>query len=307
MPKTRADFFALIHKVKSDGRYQPLALAAHDNWVVSELGFQNIGPNYWHGEDGRMALIEGKARFTDQPYVAVFDELSRWLPYLGNSPADTTEAMALEAFQSGKAAMLVAGSWAISQLDGKVNFGAFPPPVAQAGDACYFTDHTDMGIAINAKSKNKEAAKKLLEWMASAEFAELFSNAVPGFVSLSNHFFELKNPVASTMMSWRDTCDSTIRIAAQILSRGEPSLSQQLNETSQQVVLGTLTPQAAAQQLQSGLDGWYAPQQEAAKSRQTSGCEAPAPNVSAATTTVGADTIQAAEAAVLQEATPATP
>ena len=203
--------------------------------------------------------------------------------------------------------MLVAGSWAISQLDGKVNFGAFPPPVAQSGDACYFTDHTDMGIAINAKSKNKEAAKKLLEWMASAEFAELFSNAVPGFFSLSNHFFELKNPVASTMMSWRDTCDSTIRIAAQILSRGEPSLSQQLNETSQQVVLGTLTPQAAAQQLQSGLDGWYAPQQEAAKSRQTSGCEAPAPNVSAATTTVGADTIQAAEAAVLQEATPATP
>lgn len=40
-----------------------------------------------------------------------------------------------------------------------------------------------MGIAINAKSKNKEAAKKLLEWMASAEFAELFSNAVPGFFS----------------------------------------------------------------------------------------------------------------------------
>ena len=94
MPKTRADFFALMDKVKSDGRYQPLALAAHDNWVVSELGFQNIGPNYWHGEDGRMALIEGKARFTDQPYVAVFDELSRWLPYLGNAPADTTEAMA---------------------------------------------------------------------------------------------------------------------------------------------------------------------------------------------------------------------
>ncbi len=101
VPKTRADFFALMDKVKSDGRYQPLALAAHDNWVVSELGFQNIGPNYWHGEDGRMALIEGKARFTDQPYVAVFDELSRWLPYLGNSPADTTEAMALEAYAGG--------------------------------------------------------------------------------------------------------------------------------------------------------------------------------------------------------------
>lgn len=71
------------------------------------------------------------------------------------------------------------------------------------------------------------------------------------------------------MMSWRDTCDSTIRIAAQILSRGQPPLSQQLNEVSQQVVLGNMTP-AAAQQLQSGLDSWYALQQDAAKSREVS-------------------------------------
>lgn len=266
VPKTREQFFAVMDKVKADGRYQPLALAAHDNWVVSELGFQNIGPNYWHGEDGRLALIEGKARLTDPAYVGVFEELSRWLPYLGANPADVTEAQAVEAFQSGKTAMMVAGSWAISQFDGKVNFGAFPPPVAKEGDACYFTDHTDIGIAINAKSKNKEAARQLLEWMASAEFAELYSNAVPGFFSLSNHFFELKNPVASTMMSWRDSCDSTIRVAAQILSRGDPSLSQQLNDASQQVVLGTLAPQAAAEQLQQSLAAWYEPQKNGTSS-----------------------------------------
>jgi raffinose/stachyose/melibiose transport system substrate-binding protein len=307
VPKTREQFFAVMEKLKSDGRYQPLALAAHDNWVVSELGFQNIGPNYWHGEDGRLALIDGKARFTDPQYVAVFDELARWLPYLGNAPADVTEAQAVESFQSGKAAMIVAGSWAISQFDGKVNFGAFPPPVAKEGDACYFTDHTDIGIAINAKSKNKAAARQLLEWMASAEFAELFSNAVPGFFSLSNHFFELKNPVASTMMSWRDSCDSTIRVSAQILSRGEPSLSQQLNELSQQVVLGSLTPQAAASQLQQGLEAWYLPQQEASKNTAPE-CQVPvlANPASGASSAVSAATdttaVEAAEAAVLQDA-----
>ena len=49
-PRTRADFFAVLEKMKQDGRYLPLALAAHDSWVVSELGYQNIGPNYWHGK-----------------------------------------------------------------------------------------------------------------------------------------------------------------------------------------------------------------------------------------------------------------
>ncbi|WP_279474514.1 ABC transporter substrate-binding protein [Aeromonas caviae] len=172
-PRTRADFFAVLEKVKQDGRYLPLALAAHDSWVVSELGYQNIGPNYWHGEDGRLALINGQARVTDAPYVAAFRELASWRPYIGDHPADATEAQAVDAFAAGKAAMIVAGSWSLAQFTGKVNFGAFPPPVAREGDTCYFTDHTDMGIGINAASPNKEAALKLVEWMASADFAAM--------------------------------------------------------------------------------------------------------------------------------------
>ena len=299
VPKSRDQFFAALEKVKSDGRYLPLALAAHDNWVVSELGFQNIGPNYWRGEDGRLALIEGKAKFTDPQFVAVFDELAKWQPYLGSEPAEMTEAKAVETFASGKAAMIVAGSWAISQFTGKVNFGAFPPPVAKEGDPCFFTDHTDMGIAINAASKNKDAANKLVEWMATAEFAELFSNAVPGFFSLSNHFFEVKNPVANTMVSWRDTCDSTIRVAAQFLSRGEPSLTPELSQVSQEVVLGKKSPQEAALQLQKGLEGWYEPQQKAAS--QTTSC-VPSASSAAPATNSAATAVSAAEAEVLKEA-----
>lgn len=286
-PKTRADFFALLDKIKADGRYQPLALAAHDNWVMSELGFQNIGPNYWKGEDGRLALIEGKARFTDPQYQAVYEELARWRDYSGPNPADVTEQQAVAMFTGGKAAILPAGSWAISQLNGTVDYAAFPPPVANSGDNCYFTDHTDMGMGINSHSKHKEAAKVLLEWMASAEFAELYSNALPGFFSLSNHFFELKDPVASTMMSWRDRCDSTIRVAAQILSRGTPSFSSQLNETSQQVILGTTPPATATALLQSTLETWFGPQQQAALVGSASNCT-PLPSVSAASATSAA-------------------
>jgi raffinose/stachyose/melibiose transport system substrate-binding protein len=230
--------------------------------VVSELGFQNIGPNYWHGEDGRQALVNGEARFTDPAYVEVFKELARWTPYIGANPAAATEAKAVDAFAAGKAAMIVAGSWSIAQFTGKVNFGAFPPPVAKTGDSCYFTDHTDMGIGINAASRHKGEAMKLVEWMASAEFAERFSNSVPGFFSLSNHFFELKDPVASTMMGWRDTCDSTIRLGAQFLSRGQPPFTTELADATQAVVLGKLTPEAAAARIQQGLMTWYPPQQK---------------------------------------------
>ncbi|MCD8547413.1 MAG: ABC transporter substrate-binding protein, partial [Aeromonadaceae bacterium] len=276
VPKTRAQFFALLDKVLQDGRYQPLVMPVHDNWSTSELGYQNIGPNYWHGEDGRTALLSGKQKLTDAPYVAVFDELARWRPYLGAAPEQLDESQAVALFASGKAAVMVAGSWAISQFMGKIDFDAFPPPVAEEGDSCYFTDHTDIGIGINAASPNQAAALTLLEWMSSAEFAELFSNAVPGFFSLSNHFFELDNPVASTMASWRDSCDSTIRVTTQILSRGTPSLTNELNEVTQAVMLGQLSPADAAARLEQGLVAWYGPQQQALESSLLDNC-APAP------------------------------
>ncbi|MNR07353.1 hypothetical protein D3C85_1234690 [compost metagenome] len=146
-----------------------------------------------------------------------------------------------------------------------------------------------MGIGINAASPNKEAALKLVEWMASADFAERFSNSVPGFFSLSNHFFELKDPVASTMMGWRDTCDSTLRLGAQFLTRGEPSLTIELAEVSQSVVLGTMTPEAAAARIQQGLANWYPPQKAAARRARLCEADEPLPTAAASAST-GAET-----------------
>ena len=65
VPQTREAFFAALDKVKADGRYVPLAVSGSESWVASELGFQNIGPNYWKGEDGRLALIGGQERSTN--------------------------------------------------------------------------------------------------------------------------------------------------------------------------------------------------------------------------------------------------
>ncbi|MGL4752928.1 MAG: ABC transporter substrate-binding protein [Aeromonadaceae bacterium] len=282
-PTTREEFFAVLERIRQDGRYLPLALAAHDNWVVSELGFLNIGPAYWKGEDGRLALIHGESTFTSAPFVAAFDELRQWRPYIGPAAESRTEAQTVADFANGKAAIIVAGSWSIPQFTGKVNFAAFHPPVGKRGDACYFVDHTDMGIGINSASPNRDAAWRLLEWMSSAEFAEGFSNAVPGFFSLSNHFFELHHPVAQQMMSWRDECDSTIRLGAQFLSRGTPAFNAQLNQLSQAVVLGQQSPQQAAAQIQQALASWYPPQAQAeARAKAMPACTAPDTAASAA-------------------------
>jgi raffinose/stachyose/melibiose transport system substrate-binding protein len=77
-------------------------------------------------------------------------------------------------------------------------------------------------------------------------------------------------------MEWRDQCDSTIRVATQILSRGEPKLGDELASQSQAVLLGKQTPQGAATLLEEELKAWYAPHQGNKAKGAACQCEAPA-------------------------------
>jgi len=260
-PKTVDDFHALLDKIKKDGKYVPIDLGTADQWESATMGFQNIGPNYWKGEDGRKGLIAGKAKFTDKPYVDTWTELAAWAPYMGDGYQAQKYPDSQNLFTLGKAAIYPAGSWDITTFEKQSDFefSAFPPPVQKAGDTCYISDHTDIAIGMNAKTKNADAAKTFLSWVASPEFASLYSNALPGFFSLSNAKVELKDKVAQEFVSWRGQCQSTIRNSYAILSRGTPNLENDLWNVTAQVMNGTMKPDAAAAQIQKGLDSWYKP------------------------------------------------
>jgi len=141
-----------------------------------------------------------------------------------------------------------------------LNMYAFKPPVVNEGDTCYISDHVDIAMGVNAASPNREAALTFLEWMTTQEFAQIYSNALPGFFTLSDHQITLDNPVAQEFISWREECESTIRSSYQILSRGEPNNENDLWLYTAAVLNGTLTPEEAANKVQEGLASWYEPQ-----------------------------------------------
>ncbi|RJL08946.1 ABC transporter substrate-binding protein [Paracoccus siganidrum] len=265
-PATEEEFFALLDRIKEDGSYIPMAMGTADQWEAATMGYQNIGPNYWKGEEGRKALIEGSASLTDEGWVAPFRQLARWKDYLGDGFEAQTYPDSQNLFTLGRAAIYPAGSWEIGvfgpQIDGAFEMGAFPPPVPAEGDTCHISDHTDIALGLNAASANAEAARSFLEWVGSPEFATLYANALPGFFSLNATPVEMENPLAQEFVSWRESCEPTIRSTYQILSRGTPNLENETWNASANVVNGTETPEAAAERLQEGLASWYAPQQQ---------------------------------------------
>lgn len=261
VPATEEEFFAALEKIKADGTYIPMAMGTKDLWEAATMGYQNIGPNYWKGEEGRLALIKGEQKLTDANWVAPYATLAKWKPYLGDGFEAQTYPDSQNLFTLGRAAIYPAGSWEISTFNTQAQFkmGAFPPPVQKAGDTCYISDHNDIGIGLNAKSANADAAKTFLTWVASPEFATIYANALPGFFSLNSAAVKMEDPLAQEFVSWREKCKPTIRSTYQVLSRGTPNLENETWVKSANVINGTETPEAASAELQKGLDSWFKP------------------------------------------------
>lgn len=261
IPETEAEFFAALETIKADGNYIPMAMGTNDQWEAATMGYNNIGPNYWKGEEGRLALIAGDQKLTDAQWVAPYEALAKWGEYLGDGYEAQTYPDSQNIFTLGRAAIYPAGSWEITGFNAQADFemGAFKAPVQNAGDTCYISDHTDIALGMNAASPNAEAAKTFLNWMGTSEFAGIYANALPGFFSLSNHEVAMEDPLAQEFVSWRGECESTIRSTYQILSRGTPNLENETWGASVAAIKGSKSGADLGMELQSGLASWYAP------------------------------------------------
>jgi len=265
-PTTESEFFAMLDKIKAAG-ITPLDITTGltANWTTPTMGFENIGVNFWDGENGRMALINGTAKVTDAPYVNALKSLQKWLPYMPDSQESIDYPDAQQMFPLGKAAIYPSGSWEIPLFESIATFkmAAFKPYIRDDQDpkSCWIDDHVDIAIGMNSKTPNPDAAKTFLTWLTTQDFAQAFADNQPGFYPLADYKVDIKDPLAAQFLSWRQECKSSIRIFYQFLSRG-PGGSDALTLMDTHVtnmMQGKETPEQVAKAIQDGLDTWYKP------------------------------------------------
>jgi raffinose/stachyose/melibiose transport system substrate-binding protein len=261
VPKTMDDFMAILAAVKKDGRYIPLANGTADSWADGILVYDNMTPAYRGGEAGRKALVNGTAKFTDPGYVAGFTWMTQLVPYLPPNYQSVGYTDGEQLFISGKAAMRLVGSWEVASIEpaAKFQIGAFPPPPLKAGDKCIVDNLVDTGFMINAATTHPDQAEQIIQWFGSKDFAQIYTNAVPGFYPLSDYPITINDPLAAEVFKWAAECDNTTHINAAFLDAQKPDLGDMLFTASQNVMNLTQTPQQAAATIQKGLDSWYKP------------------------------------------------
>jgi raffinose/stachyose/melibiose transport system substrate-binding protein len=160
-------------------------------------------------------------------------------------------------FATGQAAIYPTGSWDIDFLRNtsfaykkQIDMGVFKPPVVQAGQRCHLSVHPDFGIGVNKNTKHPEAAKLFMDWLGSAEFAQLLTDTLSGFFSLSTHTVQVNDPLSQEMLSWRKNCNDTIRLNSEKLNRVWPSLEEELWYVNVKVINQDMTPEQAGQHIQ---------------------------------------------------------
>lgn len=257
IPQTMDDLLSLLARLQQAG-VQPLAMGTADMWETTQILFSGWGPQLWKGERGRQGLMNGQLRFTDPPFVATWQWLSRLKPYLPKDHALIGNSEAQMLFGGGQAAVFPTGSWDLaylrqtrfSHLKQSPRFGVFQFPPLSPSDPCQVTAHPDFGIGLNPDSDNVEAAKTFLAWLASAEFAQLLSDVMGGFFPLAQHPIDIKDPLGHQMLGWTKKCATTPRLNAQKLNRVWPTLEDELWFVNVKVLDQRMTPNEAATRIQ---------------------------------------------------------
>lgn len=262
IPQTWEELMAVAQQLKDAGII-PFANASGDEWTIAEIVFMNLAPNYIGGYEGRQAYLKGERCFNDPHAVAAFQAVADLAPFLPEGQEALTYYDSQQLFLMGDAAMWMGGSWDIpffesEEPDFDWSVFAVPPPAGQPG---YVTFHMDAGMGLNAAApeKNKEAAKKFLEWMTTAEFAKLMADTLPGFFPISSHEVTLENEHANAFLALNQGRGLDVRWAWEGLLGGQPDGYTLMQNGALGVIAGKLTPQQAADELQNGLAQWFEP------------------------------------------------
>ncbi|HEY5571082.1 MAG TPA: ABC transporter substrate-binding protein [Bacteroidales bacterium] len=257
-PATWDQLMTICETLRTAG-ITPFAQGGADTWTLYENIYAGLGANFYGGELGRQALMEGTETVTNPDFVDAFVMLDSLTTYFPDNYIDMEYVDLRAKFAEGDYAMFISGSWEIAVLEqmgaDSTKIGWFAAPVKNEGDKLQYIYHVDAGIGVNKDTKHLEAALEYIKWVSGTEYAENIMKELPGFFSYTPGVTVTPtNPLAKEMYSLIATSDLTVRTMCQDLSTSTGSGDALMGEVLRDMLKGTYTPQQAANYVESQLE-----------------------------------------------------
>lgn len=258
LPQTYDEFVAACQKLKAAG-ITPIAAggASGTAWALEIMGGV-VGPNIYGADAFWNDMMSGKANFTDPRYIAVLKRLQDLYPYLSSGFEGVDYTAATQEFINEKAAMFMGGSWengSFKSQNPNLSFDIFAFPPDKAGDPAYTSSFADGSYGLVAASKNQDAATMVLEFMASAEWAQMYADklgwppARPGV--------NATDPVLQSMLKMQDHQTPYLTLVG--FRWHTPTASQILQADIVSMMAGKLSAENVAKKINDGVSTWFKP------------------------------------------------
>lgn len=176
LPTNIDEFTALCDKLKQ-AKVTPIAAPFKDSWTTQIIPFIAFG-QYVNTKDAtiKKKLADGSLTYTDikDDVKKVLNVQSDWIQkgYFSNDFLGTDVNVASQMVGTGKAAMLINGTWqykTVQDADPKAEIGFFALPLNAKGEKTVVPTTSNEGIVINAKTNNLKEARQAIDFFLSPE------------------------------------------------------------------------------------------------------------------------------------------
>lgn len=259
-PKTWAELVDSMKTLKNHG-VAPMGISGREGWalalILDSVGASQLGDPWVKG------LIAGENHFTDSKYVNVLTNINNLKTYFQKSYSAASYQDMETLFAQGKVAMIVDGIWAaktIQDQNPNLKIGSFLAPPENASQKAHIYAFVDGGYGLNAKSKNNNAAKEVIKFVSTKEYAQLYTDTfgeIPGYPGVTP-----KKGTALLNTAMKNYKESAINQLFRIrspFSSGDPAIDTLVSAGLQELFAGKKTPDTLAGDIQKNIAKWYKP------------------------------------------------
>jgi raffinose/stachyose/melibiose transport system substrate-binding protein len=259
VPTTWSEFIDVNEKLLAAG-ITPMALGAKDDWILP-IFHDIIGSARYGGAEFEEKVLAGEVDFNDPDYVASLQLITDVQKYLTPDVVGVSYTDSQIQFTSAQAAQFPGGSFEIATFRNQapdLEFGSYQVPLPEGAvlDAPVSPAYADGNFAVNSKSKNKEAAFELLNWLATPEFGQLVADELNQFSAIPG--VDYQDEVMQE--AWKNAEAGQAPYLLLVNFRyGEPLGTAVLGAEVQKMFLGQTDAAGAAAALQTGISQWFTP------------------------------------------------
>lgn len=251
LPETFDDFVAMAEGLRAL-EVSPFVSGWSEQWLAGCFA-SNYAFNIM-GQDKVMATYRGEVLYTDPDWIRVFSIFKTLVDerVIDSSIVIKANKFAEQDFALGRAAFAFNGSWAVNVYHGmnpNLNYGVMMPPPISDKYPLLIWGGAGSSLVVNKRAPNRDKAIAFLKWLTEKEQQQYLSERTQNLPSNRYALAELPERLVDFGTAIDQSTHPKVWPVEEDLF-----VKQKFEKSLQSIIIGELTPQEAAREVQEMKD-----------------------------------------------------